>query len=172
MKAKLIEAKNDRHVHEISNDRPHSQQLVNEKIEAVEPEPIEVKEDERKPLEAYHDLDDNTVLFILENGYEMVISEPRGKHFLEAESWLSTQDVDRRTVIFLMMRLALACSKFSKDGKVIPRPKMEEFLDIVDSYAAFEGVGKCLQTFQSPLNDYLERIKARQDSLGDSKQTV
>jgi hypothetical protein len=156
MKAKLIDDRN----HRIEGG--HKETVPIEQDVSAE---IETVKELKQPLDAFHDIDTNTVVLTLYDGYEMTIKEPQGKHFVEAESWISTVDESRQSVTFLMIKLALCCSSFTRDGKAIARPKTEEFLDLLKTYAAFEAVGKCLQTFQDTLTDYFERIQARADSM-------
>lgn len=151
------------------NSEPDQEQ-DSELKEEQDSEPIKDEDQQiKKPLEALHDKDNNTVILTLNNGYELTMHEPKGKNLVEAESWLATTNEERRSINFLIIKIGLVCSYFTKDGKAIARPNMEDFLDILDTYEAFEAVGKCLNIFSGVMSDYFERVKARSDSMGLSE---
>jgi hypothetical protein len=126
---------------------------------AIEPE-IELKS-----MKAIHNTDDNTIEIVLKTGEELTIREPRGKDFLEAEGWISQADESRRSISFLVLKLTLICATFRKNGKLIPKPKMEDFLDLLDDYESMEKVGKAMGFFREPLEGYLRRLQAKANEL-------
>jgi hypothetical protein len=144
--------------------------------EAIEAEPTESRltsievnaESHQWVAEAVHDIDSNTVSMSLPGGQHLTLREPAGKHFLEAEGWYAIADESRKSMSFFTLRLALACAVFrvKEGGEMIPKPKFEEFLDLLDEYEAMEAVGKALGFFRHPLERYFKRVAERAKQSG------
>lgn len=124
------------------------------------------EEQTKDTMEAVYDEDSNTIAITLKTGEELTIREPKGKDFLEAEAWIGSVDESRQSPTFLVLRVALTCSTFRKEGKIIPKPKMEDFLDLLDDYESIEKVQRAIGFFRISIEKYFERLEARIKELG------
>jgi hypothetical protein len=122
------------------------------------------------PFAAEYDSDSDTIAITIKSGHHLTIREPRGKDFLIAEGWIAQTDEDLQSVSFFILRLVLCCATFRKEGAIVPRPKMADFLDLLDDYESMEAAGRAMGHFQDTLSDYFERMERRvKDNLDLSK---
>lgn len=127
---------------------------------------VEQKKDDTDLIEAIHDTENNTITITLLTGEELTIKEPKGKDFLEAEAWIGMAGESRQSPTFLILKLALICATFRKDGKLIPKPKIEDFLDLLDDYDSMEAVGRAIGFFRERINGYFKRLETKAKELG------
>jgi hypothetical protein len=155
MKARLI----DNRTSVILPGVEHEKEPVETDETIADATEVEQVDEPLSTAEAVHNTDNNTITIVLKTGEELTIREPRAKDFLEAEAWIGNVGESRQSPTFLLLKLALICATFRKEGKIIPKLKTEEFLDLLDDFETMEQVGKAIGFFRQPIEKYFQRLQ-------------
>jgi hypothetical protein len=114
--------------------------------EATEPE----SNPEGYPVNLQFDELENRVTFQLYDGTQIELKSPKGKQFLQIQSWYQSAPEEYRSDVFSSIKLAHTCmvSYIPLNSKLSTVPSFEDFLDTLE-VEDIERVGSALTCFRA-----------------------
>lgn len=146
-------------------------ELADKPVEPAEPASVDAKD----VGVATFDPELNRASVTISNGAFLVFREPKPKHFLKIESWLSNAPGEYRTDSFMNLKIAqvslvsatfpnpVECESGSILEESLSAVSYEDFLDIFETPEDLEGVANCLGFFRDQITSFFSKIANAQE---------